>query len=504
MSAVLNEAELTLEEAVRLGAEDSLYFSAAFFEKEFRQEPALFHGELWKLLESYRLASAKIFRGGAKTTIARLFCMKRIAYGFARTILFISKSQGHAIASVQWIATQIEYNEKFCAAFDLRMGKKWSTAEGDIEILVGVRNHELHGTPIHTVRIQAYGILGSIRGVNIEGFRPDTIIVDDPCDEENTATEDGRIKMSDLFFGAVKETLAPRSEQPNACMVLLQTPLVEGDLCDMCEKRPDFATLTVGILTSEDESVAESAWPARWTKSEIIVDKRAAESSNQLSLWTREKMCKIIGRESSDFKEEWLQYWDILPPDAVYVGAIDPAPVLSEIARLKGGGKGAMQAVAVCAYWRKRKYIVEYKAARDQDPDMVVSELARLNRKYHVRHWGVETVNYQATLKWYIEKKVQDGTLTGLRVIEVPAVKDKFTRIRQAHTERAKEGRLFTHRNHVEYNEQYKKFPNGKLKDVIDAVSMCDYVVTNTMEQGTAGVNDESRYDDLPEFRAAP
>lgn len=502
MSAVLNEEPISLEEAIRLGAEDSLYFAQTFFEKEYRQDPAVFHKDLWDLLEGYRLSSAKIFRGGAKTTTARLFCCKRIAYGFARTILFISKSEAHAVASVQWLATQIEYNEKFTTAFDLQKGKKW--ADGDIEILVGVRNHELHGTPIHTVRVQAYGILGSIRGVNIEGFRPDTIIVDDPCDEENTATEDGRNKMSDLFFGAVKETLAPRSEAPNACMCLMQTPLVEGDLSDLCEKRPDFATLTVGILTNEDENTAESSWPARWTKSEILMDKRAAESSNQLSLWTREKMCQIIGRESSDFKEEWLQYWQILPPDAVYVGAIDPAPVLSEIARLKGGGKGAMQAVAVCAYWRKKKYIVEYKAARDQDPDMVVNELSRLNRKYNIRHWGVETVNYQATLKWYIEKKVKDGTLTGLRVVEVPAVKDKFTRIRQAHTERAKEGRLFTHINHVEYNDQYKKFPNGKLKDIIDAVSMCDYVVSNTMEQGTAGANDESRYEDLPDHRAAP
>lgn len=502
MSAVLTELAISLDEAVKAGADDSLYFCETFFESVFRQEPAAFHGELWDLLEGYRLSSAKIFRGGAKTTIARLFCAKRIAYGFARTILFISKSEDHAKASVAWLATQIEFNEKFTSAFDLSKGSKWT--EGDIEILVGKRNHELYGTPIHTVRVKAYGILGSIRGVNVDGYRPDTIIVDDPCDEENTATEDGRNKMADLFFGAVKETLAPRSEAPNACMCLMQTPLVEGDLSDLCEKREDFATLTVGILTTEDENSAESSWPARWTKSEIMLDKRAAESSNQLSIWTREKMCKIIGREASDFKDEWLNYWDILPPDAVYVGAIDPAPVLTDVARLKGA-KGAMQAVAVCAYWRKRKYIVEYKAARDQDPDMVVNELARLNRKYNIRHWGVETVNYQATLKWYIEKKVKDGTLTGLRVIEVPAVKDKYTRIRQAHTERAKTGRLFTHRNHVEYNEQYSKFPSGKLKDIIDAVSMCDYVVTNSMEQGTQGSQDESNYETLgDDWRAAP
>jgi predicted phage terminase large subunit-like protein len=492
MSAVL--AEISLREAALQGAEDSIFYSQFFFEREFRQDPAVFHETLWGLLEGNRLASAEIFRGGAKTTIARLFCSKRIAYGFARTILFISKSEDHAAESVKWLMTQVEYNTKWAQAFGLTKGSKWTGT--DIEIL--------HGVSGHTIRVKAYGILGSIRGVNVDGYRPDTIIVDDPCDEENTATEDGRIKMAELFFGAVKETLAPRSESPNGCLVLLQTPLVEGDLCSQCAKSPDFVSIRVGILTNDsDENSAESAWPARWSKEEILKDKRAAEARNQLSLWTREKMCLIIGRESSDFKEEWLQYWDIIPPDAIHVGAIDPAPVLSEVARLKGG-KGAMQAIAVCAYWRKRKYVVEYKAARDQDPDMVIREIQRLNRKYHIRAWGVETVNYQATLKWYIEKHMKEGTLTSMRVIECKAVKDKTTRIRQAHTERASEGRLFTHRNHVEYNEQYKKHPNGALKDIIDAVSMCDYVVSPTMEQGQGAQLDESSYEDQGQWRGAP
>jgi predicted phage terminase large subunit-like protein len=493
MSAVI-ASELDLSSAVARGAEDPIFYSEFFFPRAIRQLSPPFHQAVWEVMTNSRMSSFKIFRGGAKTTLARIFTSRRIAYGMGHTILFISKSEDHAVESVVWLQEQVEFNDLFAAAFNLAPGRKWTGS--DIEIV--------HRIEDYTIRVKALGILGSVRGINVKDYRPDTIVVDDPCDEENTATAEGRQKMGEIFFGAVKESLAPASEDPNACLTLLQTPLAEDDLCDMCEKSDDFATLRVGILDKDDdESNAESTWPARWSKEEILKDKRNAEARNQLSLWAREKQCLIIGRESSDFKEEWLQYWEILPPEAIYVGAIDPAPILSETARLRAA-KGDFQAIAVCAFWRGKKYVVEYVAARDQDPDMVVRELQRLNRKYRIRAWGVETVAYQQTLKWYIEKQIKAGVLQAVRIVEVKAVKDKATRIRQAHSERAFAGKLYVHRTHVEYINQYKNHPNSGKKDIIDAVSMCDYVVTPGMETGFDITHDESQYESLPSPGACP
>jgi hypothetical protein len=495
MSAVLEESpRISIAEAVDLGAEDGAFYARYFFPRAVRQETPKFHNDVWDLLSNNRYASIKIFRGGAKTTLARQYTSRRIAYGMAHTVLFISKSEEHAIESVIWLKEQVEYNELWASAFHLRKGDKWTG--GDIEIVHSLENY--------TIRVKAIGILGSVRGVNVKDYRPDTIVVDDPCDEENTATPEGRQKMSDIFFGAVKESLAPASEDPNASLCLLQTPLAEGDLCDECEKSGEFATLRVGILTDHtNEAEAESTWPARWSKETILEEKRSAEKRNQLSLWLREKMCLIVGRETSDFREEWLQYWVVLPPDAIYVGAIDPAPIKSEKARMLGT-KGDQQAIAVCAYWRGNKYVVEYAAARDQDPDMLIRELNRLNSKYRIRAWGVETVAYQATLKWYLEKEIRSGNLMGVRVVEVPAVKGKVERIRQSHTKRASDGKLFVHSTHIDYIHQYKNHPNVSLKDIIDAVSMCDYVVSPGMESGRGRTLDESSYEDLGDWRASP
>lgn len=383
--------------------------------------------------------------------------------------------------------------------FGLSRGKKWT--EGDIEII--------HGVDKYPIRVKALGIMGSIRGINVEGYRPDTIVVDDPCDEENTSTPEQRNKTNSVFFSGVVETLAPASEDPTASLALLQTPFDADDVTMTCYKSSDFTSIRVGILSSEREEDAISAWPQRWTKEEILLTKTAAIQRNQLSLWMREKMCLITAKETTEFREEWLRYWDLLPPRAVFVGAIDPAPILSDAARARGT-KTDLQAIMVCAYWRGLKYVVEYATARDQDPEAVSRELERLSRKYPIRRWGVESVAYQRTLKWYLEREMQAGRLRHLRIVEVPAPKGKHERIVQAHSGRASSGCLYVHRSHSEYVDQFINFPNVRFRDLLDVAAMCDMTITPRQEQQDviegdyAEAEEDGELKALPDWRNAP
>lgn len=493
----INE-RLSIEEIVKLGAVDSIFFSRYFFPTECRQESPQIHRELWDLFERNRYSNAQVFRGGAKTTTARIFTAKRIAYGLGHTILYISKSESHAVLSVEWLKQQIEYNEEYSSIFHLRAGDKWTA--GDIEIL--------HGADKYPIRVMALGASGSIRGVNVKSFRPDTIVVDDPCDEENTATPEQRQKLTELFFGGIKESLVPASEDPTACLALLQTPLAKDDLTDVCYKSSEFKSIRIGILTSEDEGSAESAWPSRWSKEEILAEKHSALERNQLSLWMREKMCLLIARETSEFKAEWLKYYEVLPPKAMFIGAIDPAPVQSDESRMKGA-KTDLQAIMVCAYWRGNKYVVEYETARDQDPEAVARAVERLGRKYQVRRWGVEGVAYQRTLKWYLEREMQAGRLTHVRIVELGVrgkgiPKGKTERIIQAHSGRASSGCLYVKKDQYQFISDFTQFPNVTYKDLLDASAMCDMTISPQAEQGSDILYDE---DDIPALdwkRAAP
>lgn len=494
---------LNAHEAMLAGAADSIVYSQFFFPQTTHQDTPVYHRTLWNLFEHNRFSHARIFRGGAKTTIARLLVSKRIAYGLGRTILFVSKSEDHAVESVRWLKAQVEWNPVWAQTFGLSPGDKWT--ESFIEIKQTLTD-EATGLPKTTrIYVKALGIMGSIRGINIEDRRPDTIVADDIVDPENSLTKDQRDKINDLFLSDLKDSLVPASEDPTAMMTLLQTPFHDEDCSGICMKSELFKCLEVGILTDEDEERAESAWPSRWSKEEILIEKRDAIRLNKLSVWLREKMCKIISKETSEFQEGWLKYWTVLPPAAVYIGAIDPAPILSDKAR-EQGIKTDLQAIMVCAYYRGFKFVVEYVTARDQDPEAVSRELDRLGRKYPIRRWGVESVAYQRTLKWYLEREMQAGRLKHIRIVEVPAPKGKHERIVQAHSGRASSGCLYIHATHLEYKEQYTAYPNVKFKDLLDVCAMCDMTITPRQE-GIVDADYEVLNDDtkaLEEWRPCP
>ncbi len=467
MSAV---KAVSYSEAIELGVEDSIFYSHFWFPDVIRQDSPHFHADIWGLFEHNRFSNAEIFRGGAKTTTARLLMSKRVSYGISHTILFIGPNQQHAAEGLIWLMRQVEYNTEWAQAFGLRKGKKWTPTNCEI----------IHVKLNYPIRIMALGITGAVRGINIDGHRPDLIVVDDPCDEENTATAEQRVKLSSLFFGAVKESLAPASEEPLAALILLQTPLDEDDLSAECTKSSEFASMRIGILTDEDEGLAESSWPGRWSKETVLAEKKAAIERNQLSIWMREKMCLIVARETSSFRQEWLVYYEVLPITARYVMAIDPAPILSDRARMTGQITD-LQAVMVKCYWRGHIYVVEYHTSRDEDPDQLVIHLNRMLRKYPILRCGVEGTAYQRTLKWFIEREIRRGNMKAVYIVELPAVGSKHTRIIQAHTGPASNGMFHVKVEHTAFIEQFVKFPNTKLKDLLDVSAMCDATISPAM-----------------------
>lgn len=104
MQAV-NGEEITLEEVIELAAVDGNFYARTFFPKTARQESPDFHKDMDTVLENpaNRFVGFEVFRGGAKTTKLRLFASKRIAYGISHTIIFVGKSQDHAVKSIHWL-----------------------------------------------------------------------------------------------------------------------------------------------------------------------------------------------------------------------------------------------------------------------------------------------------------------------------------------------------------------------------------------------------------------
>lgn len=488
--------EISVNEAVALGATDPLFFATYFFPKAAKQKGPPFHREIWESLVDprNRYVAVKVFRGGAKTTILRMFTAMRIAYGLSRTILFVSASQNHAIKSVEWLKKAIQYNPLFAQTFGLSPGAKW-TGE-DIEIL--------HGAEGHTIRVIAAGITGQTRGINIDDHRPDLIVVDDPCDEENTATPEYRNKISGLFFGALAKSLVPETENPHAKMVLLQTPLHREDLVENCMKDPQWHSLSFGCFDDK----GRSRWPTRFTQKSLQAEKEAHIARNQLSLWMREMECKVTAPELSTFRAEWLQHWDLLPDRLTTYLAIDPAPPLSESARTKGRDTDP-QVVAVVGFHRGNCYVLEYSMARDQEPEQLAAEFFRLAAKWKVRMCGVESIAYQRSLAYFLREKMRQVG-RHYYIHEIDDRRKKRDRIIQSFLGRASNGTLFVHPSHTDFIQQFCDYPDVSHDDVLDAVAMAIQLAgargdSIALEGEFERLEEEELLiPDLPDWRTAP
>jgi predicted phage terminase large subunit-like protein len=467
-----SEAAPTLPEVVQLGAVDPVFYARFFFPRTFRTATPPFHHAVWTALEdpAHRHLAIELFRGSGKTTLLRTFASRRIAYGLARTILFVSRSQEYASESVIWMQKQVLHNATWAGVFGLRQGVKWTAENAEI----------MHGVEQHPIRLIARGITGQNRGLNIEDYRPDLIVVDDPDDEETTRTEDSRRRTSDLFFGAIEKSLARRSDSPGAKIVLLQTPLHRDDLVESCMRDPQWHGLRYGCFDSRTESV----WPEQFPTSELLLEKEAHIRRNQLSLWMREMECRVVTEESRDFRSEWLRFYEHPPEHMSIYMAIDPAPPLSDDSR-RNGADTDYQAFAVIGLHGGNAYLLDYEQVRNQVPEETATEFFRLASKWQPRVIGVEATAYQRTLAYYLRERMRHaGRFWPIR--ELNEKRRKRDRIRQALQGRASAGALYVRREHTEFQAQFAEYPDCRHDDLLDAVAMALQVAGGAQGDGTA------------------
>ena len=480
--------QITGEELLQLSAVDSNFYGRYWFPKTCRQDSPAFHLEMDLLLDNpeARFVAFEIFRGGAKTTKLRLFLSKRVAFGISRTVVVVGKSQDHAVRTVEWLMKAVEYNRAWAQFFELRKGGKWTSSELEI----------IHAKLEIRIRVIALGITGSVRGVNVDDYRPDFILLDDPCDEENTATPDARKKIEDLVFGALAKSLAPRSEAPDAMMALAQTPLDEEDLIEQAMKDRQWHTARYGCFDDK----GKSRWPARWTTQELLEDKQAHVDRNQLSLWLREMECILVNDQNAAFRESWLQYYDVLPDGGLTFLTVDPTPPPKEGNQLKIQ-KLDDAVIMVTKFINGKVFLVDYYLAKAPDPGVFIHKYFEMFLEHRPFLAGVETVLFQRVLKWAIEQEMQRRHLPH-RIVPVEDKRKKETRILQAVGRYASNRNLVVKHSQVEFIQQYRTYRKnvtGQRDDMLDALSIAMDLMNPALEgltiEGSYSVVDE---DDIP------
>lgn len=495
----VNTAEL-----VKLGAVDTEFFNHTFFPKTFRQKSPAFAPLLNEPLENpaARMVNLMVFRGAGKTTRLRAFAAKRISYGISRTILYIGASERDAIRGVMWIRNNIVRNRFWAQTFNLHQGSKWDETQIEIE-------HRGFG---HTVWVLGAGITGSLRGINFDDYRPDLIILDDPQTDEMAATEEQRTKVSDLVFGAVKNSLAPETEEPNAKLVMSITPQHKDDIGNQALKDEQWVSRVFPCWTQKTLHVSNvdnqvSSWPERFPSEVLRQDKKSAVKRNKLSLFAREMECRIIASEKTHFQTSWLQVRDFATPRGCYaVLAIDPVPPPSNRQIAKGFQGKDFEAHYVWGRDHGNYHLLDCDRSRGHDPSWTIATAFRLARQWRVSRIVVDAVAYQRTLKWILEREMQR---TGIWYTVVPVADGmkKYTRITSVLNPLATSGRLWIGPEHTEFATQFEEY--GPLytghDDDLDASALALEEMSSPFLEGSDPyANDDANVEQIEFVRNCP
>lgn len=468
MSAVLSQVELPRGELLKLSAVDSIFYCRQFFPKTFRLESPDYHRDFWQKLENpdYDFFAAEIFRDGAKTTLTRAAISKRIAFGVSRTILSVAISETMAVHTVRWLKTQIETNTYWTETFMLRKGNKWT------DDWIEIYNVSLD----LTINIMAKGMTSGLRGLNLDDYRPDFIVCDDICNEENTNTEDQRTKTNDLLFGALVPGLSPKSESPNRKLVLLQTGLHKEDSINKAHLDHTFQTVKYPKLVTKNGELV-SAWPQRFSTEVCLKEREDYTKRNQYHIYLREFGVRIISRETAPLDPTWLRYWKSLPEDLAYFGGIDPATD----SQSRTAHKSALGMVGLSPKTGDI-FISSYYAERGKNPDELWGQFLSMQLQFRPRKFGVETVAFQKMLEWYFKQKM----LASKRFFVIDKVNDKRSkanRIIQAFSGPASQGKIWVNENQTEFIQGWTDWDGWSDWDLGDALAQAITLANPWLQQ---------------------
>jgi hypothetical protein len=506
-------------ELIKLCAVNTDLFARTFFPQTMRDPSPEFDEDVWKALEDprKRLVNLEMWRGSGKTSKLRIFTAKRLAYAISRTILYVGSNESAATRSIQWLRSAIEPKmgadgkvrpPLFAQVFGLEIAKK---GEEQLQLV-----QRIPGMAEKTAWILGAGITGTVRGINFEDYRPDLIVLDDIMTDENSQTEEQCNKITNLVMGALVNSLAPETEEPNAKLAHLCTPLDPRDVSAQAKQSPAWHTESFGCWTKDTEDFdvgeQESSWETRYPTAKLRQDKLNALATNKYSIFAREMECKLISSEKAAFKPNWLKFYDNAPKGSTNVLAIDPTPPPSERQKENLFRDKDYEALAVVGRVRGDYYLLDYQQSRGHEPNWTIHKIFELALRWRVQRIVVESIAYQRMLKWLLEKEMQRrGVYYIVKDTKVGGKSDrrsKFTRITDALSGVASNGHFFVKPEHSEFILQFQSYGSGYRgsDDLLEAGAIATGELTNPYLE--LGVDDYEELDasieDFPMVRVCP
>lgn len=468
-------------------------FCKIFFPKIFSGEFCEFHKEVFKSLEDYVInkKDAKAYyvrgapRGHGKSQIMSFgLPLWAICYGYAKNILIMSDSNEQAMQFIMAIRDELEENEALRDAFgDLTGDRVWT-------------NIKLQTA--NKIQIVGKGAGQKLRGIKYKSFRPDIIVVDDLENDENVETESQRMKLLNWF----QKALIPCGST-NVKIIYIGTILNYESLLNKILTQPEysmwdrkryqavikFSTSPLweeweSILKDENNSNANNEAYKFFldNKEEMLKDTEILWEGKQEDYYYDLMIMQLMNPDAFDseyqndpvsenqrvFKEEWFQYWEILPDIREVYISVDPS--------LAKTNKSDKSAIIILGRGKDNFiYVIEADIQR-RKPDKIIDDLISKCITYQdlLKKVGIEAVQFQYFFAQECAKRALACNIM-IPIEPLQNLSDKELRIKGL-VPIIKNGYVKFHRSQKRLIDELRHFPKGSddgadaLKSGIDLI----------------------------------
>lgn len=430
-------------------------------------------------------------RGFSKTTISNAVDIWFIVYQETRIEVKLSAAGPHAQQQLANVTQQLTGNKLIKLVFgDLKpeqrsgeSNQRWSESLGIVQTSTGIS-------------IVSRGRGAQVRGLNIDGKRPDRMTFDDIEDEESVNTEEQRDKTRTWFFGDAIPAL-PELD-PSATAVVLGTLRHFDALLTVLARDSEWTVIKFGALDRKGAPI----WPAMMDEAKIEDKKQHYASRGLLHVFYLEYFNEVRAPEKQKFKPEYIHVVASTPEMLPYRAmASDPAISAKRgaaYAAIVGVGMDDRGSIEVLECWGKVG-----ATPREQIDAYFDMHFKLLPPDGGVLLHGVEAIAFQAALVHLIQEEMfrkakTHGTSAYFEII--PITHSRTDRSKEERVEGILQpryaARYIRHARHFPLLEgQLLDWPNGK-RDFPDALAMAVSLLDDFA--GLAGSEDVMIKDEYP------
>ena len=385
------------------------------------------------------------FREGAKSTVAEEGIALMALFGIEPFFLIIGANEARAIDRLTAIKHEIENNEIILELFGEQRGPVWN--DGEIILKNGVK-------------IMALGARMKFRGVKHNENRPKFVLVDDLEDEENTNTEDKRLRLSRWISRVVWPACSFARKR------VVGTPINPQCWLENMRKSGGWLFRVFPIVVPavvEPEQWENSQWPDRYSLDWIRNKRDQMERDGDLQGFVQEYLCRSEDESLKPFHERhYVIAPNPIPPQT-------PSLVICDPARTAVAGKSARTGYSVVSWFGPSLYVRHAFGSYDM-PDKIIDNLFSLDATFNPTWIAIEKDGLEQFLMQPLrQEQTRRGLILPIKPVNAPRDRDKdsFIRSLQPFFEA---GEIKMCADFPLLKQELMNFPNG-LKDIINTLA---------------------------------